>query len=45
MERKKASDFPQELLNTFDRYVHGEMSRRDWQSWTPRKLYKFCFSR
>ncbi len=30
MERKKASDFPQELLNVFDLYVHGEMSRRDF---------------
>lgn len=28
MERKKASDFPQELLNLFDRYVHGDISRR-----------------
>jgi len=28
MERKKASDFPQELLNLFDHYVHGRMSRR-----------------
>ena len=28
MERKKASDFPQELLNLFDDYVHGGMSRR-----------------
>ena len=28
MDRKKASDFPQELLNLFDLYVHGEMSRR-----------------
>src|SRR5205085_2841291 len=28
MERKKASDFPQELLNLFDRYVHGGISRR-----------------
>lgn len=28
MERKKASDFPQELLNLFDRYVHGNISRR-----------------
>jgi carboxymethylenebutenolidase len=28
MERKKASDFPQELLTLFDRYVHGRMSRR-----------------
>jgi carboxymethylenebutenolidase len=28
MERKKASDFPQELLDLFDRYVHGALSRR-----------------
>jgi carboxymethylenebutenolidase len=28
MERKKASDFPQELLDLFDGYVHGEVSRR-----------------
>src|SRR5260221_13180053 len=28
MERKKASDFPQDLLNLFDVYVHGRMSRR-----------------
>jgi carboxymethylenebutenolidase len=28
MQRKKATDFPQELLNVFDRYVHGEISRR-----------------
>jgi carboxymethylenebutenolidase len=30
MERKKASDFPQELLDIFDHYVHGEISRRDF---------------
>jgi carboxymethylenebutenolidase len=30
MQRKKASDFPQELLNLFDGYVHGRMSRRDF---------------
>jgi carboxymethylenebutenolidase len=30
MERKKASDFPQELLNLFDGYVHGGMSRREF---------------
>ena len=30
MERKKASDFPQELLNLFDKYVHGDMERRDF---------------
>jgi carboxymethylenebutenolidase len=28
MERKKASDFPQELLNLFDSYVHGGIDRR-----------------
>jgi carboxymethylenebutenolidase len=26
--RKKATDFPQELLNLFDGYVHGRMDRR-----------------
>jgi carboxymethylenebutenolidase len=30
MERKKASDFPQELLSLFDRYVHGGISRREF---------------
>ncbi len=30
MERKKAGDYPQELLNLFDRYVHGELGRRDF---------------
>lgn len=30
MERKKASDFPQELLNLFDGYVHGRQNRRDF---------------
>jgi carboxymethylenebutenolidase len=30
MDRKKASDFPQELLNLFDDYVHGRMSRREF---------------
>jgi len=28
MERKKATDFPQELLNLFDKYVHGDIDRR-----------------
>ena len=28
MERKRASDFPQDLLDLFDVYVHGGMSRR-----------------
>jgi carboxymethylenebutenolidase len=28
MERKKASDFPQELLNILDAYVHGGITRR-----------------
>jgi carboxymethylenebutenolidase len=30
MERKKASDFPQEVLKLFDSYVHGWMSRREF---------------
>jgi carboxymethylenebutenolidase len=28
MERKQASDYPQDLLNLFDRYVHGAIDRR-----------------
>src|SRR6516225_9978201 len=30
MERKKASDFPPEVLKLFDGYVHGFISRRDF---------------
>jgi carboxymethylenebutenolidase len=30
MERKQASDFSQELLNLFDGYVHGGISRRQF---------------
>ena len=30
MERKKASDFPQELLDKFDLYVHGDIGRREF---------------
>jgi carboxymethylenebutenolidase len=30
MERKQASDYPQELLTLFDRSVHGEIERRDF---------------
>ena len=30
MERKQASDFPQDVLNLFDGYVHGMLSRRDF---------------
>lgn len=30
MERKKASDYPQELLALFDRYVHGDIGRREF---------------
>src|SRR5215472_14767223 len=30
MERKKAGDFPPEVLKLFDQYVHGWMSRRDF---------------
>jgi carboxymethylenebutenolidase len=30
MERKKASEYPQELLNLFDKYVHGDIDRRNF---------------
>ncbi|MCZ6876746.1 MAG: dienelactone hydrolase family protein, partial [Acidobacteria bacterium] len=30
MERKKATDFDQKLLNLFDRYVHGLINRREF---------------
>jgi carboxymethylenebutenolidase len=30
MERRKASDFPPEVLRLFDGYVHGTLSRRDF---------------
>lgn len=30
MERKKASDFPQPVLDLFDGYVHGRLTRRDF---------------
>lgn len=30
MERMKATDFPQEVLSLFDRYVHGGISRREF---------------
>jgi len=30
MERKNASDYPQELLDLFHEYQHGDMSRRDF---------------
>ena len=30
MERKKASDFPPEVMELFDGYVHGRLSRRDF---------------
>jgi len=30
MDRKQASDYPQELLDLFDRYVHGDIPRREF---------------
>jgi carboxymethylenebutenolidase len=30
MHRKKATDFPQEVLDIFDYYVHGEIGRREF---------------
>lgn len=32
MERKQASEYPQELWNLFDRYVHGDLDRREFLS-------------
>ncbi len=29
-ERLKASDFPQEVLNLFDKYIHGDIDRRSF---------------
>lgn len=29
-ERRKASEYPQELLDLFDKYVHGDIERRDF---------------
>ena len=37
MERAKASDFPQEVLNIFDLYIHGHIAGED--SWiAPRSM-------
>src|ERR1041384_4188660 len=30
MERKQASEYPQELLDLFHEYQHGEITRRDF---------------
>jgi len=30
MERRKISEFPQEVLNLFDLYIHGDINRRDF---------------
>jgi len=30
MERKKISEFPQEVLNLFDLFIHGDINRRDF---------------
>jgi carboxymethylenebutenolidase len=38
MERNKASDFPQDLLNLFDRCVHGGISRREFLDGAQKKL-------
>ena len=39
MRRKRASDFPQELLDLFDGYVHGGISRRHFLD----RAQKFAF--
>ncbi len=38
MERKKASDYPQELLDIFHEYQHGEISRREFME----RIQKFA---
>jgi carboxymethylenebutenolidase len=30
MERRKASEFPQEVMDLFDGYVHGRITRREF---------------
>ncbi|MGE5088283.1 MAG: dienelactone hydrolase family protein, partial [Candidatus Levyibacteriota bacterium] len=30
MQRRKAGDFPQEVLKLFDGYIHGALSRREF---------------
>ncbi len=37
-ERRKASDFPQEILKLFDGYVHGHIQRRDFLEGAARVL-------
>ena len=36
MERKKASDFPPEVLKLFDGYVHGRLDRREFRGVDPK---------
>src|SRR3954470_15390321 len=38
MERKHASDYPQELLDLFHEYQHGDMSRRNFME----RIQKFA---
>ena len=38
MERKQASDFPQELLDIFHEYQHGAINRRDFME----RIQKFA---
>jgi len=38
MERKKASEYPQELLDIFHEYQHGDISRRDFME----RIQKFA---
>ena len=38
MERKQASEFPQELLDIFHEYQHGEINRRDFMD----RIQKFA---
>lgn len=38
MERRKASDFPQELIDLLNGYVHGGISRRQFLSRAERPI-------
>ena len=45
MERKKASDYPQELLDLFHEYQHGEISRRACRRSSDEIVCKLFFTR
>jgi hypothetical protein len=42
MNRRKVADFPQELLDLFDCYVHGGISRRQFVDGAPSSSSAVC---